>query len=76
MNLESLIMLQDRNSIDSDIQGIFLFSIREDALNWFSALKNKWSQKNPRCKKKNLSVLLKYCGYPKPIRRSIHSTNL
>ncbi len=40
-NFESHVMVKDRNIIESDLKRIFLSRTREDALNLFSAFKNK-----------------------------------
>ncbi|HLH86614.1 MAG TPA: transposase, partial [Thermoplasmataceae archaeon] len=78
-NFESHVRVQDRNEINSDLKGIFLSRIREEALNQFNEFRSKWSSKYPRPvynMEKNLSILFRYCDYPESIRRSIHSTNL
>jgi putative transposase len=78
-NFESHVRVQDRNSIDSDLKGIFLSRSREDAIDQFNAFKNKWSSRYPKPvynMEKKLGILIKYYDYPESIRRSIHSTNL
>ena len=78
-NFESHVRIQDRNEVDSDLNGIFLSRTREEAMDQFTDFKNKWSKRYPRPvynMEKNLGILLKYYDYPESIRRSIHSTNL
>ncbi len=40
-NFESHVRVQDRNEIDSDLKGIFLFRSREDAVDQFNVLKRE-----------------------------------
>ncbi|QRF75030.1 Transposase [Thermoplasmatales archaeon] len=78
-NFESHVRVQERNDIDSGLKSVFLSRSREEALDQFNMLKDKWSLKYPKPvynMEKNLSILLKYYEYPGSIRRSKHSTNL
>jgi len=61
-NLEFHVRVQNRNEIDSGLREIFISRTREEALDQFAELKDKWSSRYPRnfCNmKKNLFILLR-----------------